>query len=75
MSWGNLSSIPLALLGEKGGVHRYKAKKTSSDSAGNVGRHAKSDVFHAAIWFPLADALRRFVVPPFAGPWTPKDEA
>jgi hypothetical protein len=74
----NQHSIPLALLGDrpKGGrspnsILEPKFKQSGARVAVNSKRRNTPEPVYT--WAHLHDALRRFVVPPFDGPWTQDD--
>jgi hypothetical protein len=70
----NSNALPLALMGDnvRSSYRYHKGKKPGA--VGNVGHHTRADL-RVYIWYPLLDAMRRFVVEPFDGPWTQGDEA
>lgn len=63
--------LPIHLLGDNvKSNHRYRRATNQ--------RHAQHSLrgkpLYPLVWYPLMDALRRFVIAPFDGPWTKEDE-
>lgn len=70
--WQDRTTLPLSMLGEDAQARLRHASRRASGprSTGAMDRHSKEDRHRYAMWWALADALRRFVAPPFNGPWT-----